>query len=343
VLLVWLVLAVWVTDLGHDVVLLVEDVVTDTEQVSPLQVYRIVSIVDYLEALVEELTSVEVDLDNTVGDGIRELLLGGTRSTVEDEEDWLVVLGTDLLLDVQLVLAEKLWVQLDVTWLVDTVDVTETSGDGEVWGNWGESVVDSKDILWLSVKGVVVNILVVDTILLTTSDTDLLGESQSLFAENMLNPSRARSSPMSSLGSKKKNQIETYHLEPLLHWGSTLKVLSGGLNVEVDLLLGEIDHVRREKWLAVLSEVLLISVEKTVQPWEELLGTVVSVEDDWNAVGWGNSADVVSASNTTSDGSLLVTVGNTLRTVSTINGPRMTFFSIPFRRSKRHHPGTSGG
>ena len=55
---------------------------------------------------------------------------------MEDEENWLLLLGAGLLLDVLLVLAEKLWVELDVTWLVDTVDVTETSGDGEVWGDW---------------------------------------------------------------------------------------------------------------------------------------------------------------------------------------------------------------
>jgi len=64
--------------------------------------------------------------------------------------------------------------QLDVTRLVYTVNVTETSGDGEVWGDWRKSLVNVKDILWLCVEGVVVNILVVDTILLATSDTDFL-------------------------------------------------------------------------------------------------------------------------------------------------------------------------
>jgi hypothetical protein len=34
--------------------------------------------------------------------------------------------------------------------------------------------VDSKDILGLGIKGVVVNVLIVDTILLTTSDANLL-------------------------------------------------------------------------------------------------------------------------------------------------------------------------
>lgn len=95
---------------------------------------------------------------------------------MEDEEDGLVLLGSDGVLDVLLVLAEELGVELDVTWLVDTVDVTETGGDGEEWGDGGEGLVDGKDVLGLGVEGVVVNILVVDSVLLTTGDTDFLNQ-----------------------------------------------------------------------------------------------------------------------------------------------------------------------
>ena len=190
-LLVGLVSTVGVADLAAEVVLLADHVVADTLSVGVLEV------------------SVEVDLADTVGDGLLELLDGGTGTTVEDEEDGLVILGASLLLDVLLVLGEETGLELDVTGLVDTVDVTETSGNGEVGGDLGELLVDVKDILGLSVEGVVVNILVVDTILLTTGDTDL-------------------------------------HLEPLLHGGSTLKVLLGGLDVVVNLLLRQVDHVGRE-------------------------------------------------------------------------------------------------
>lgn len=62
----------------------------------------------------------------------------------------------------------------------------------------------------------------------------------------------------------------------------------------------------------MLLEVLLIGVEKAVQPWKELLGAVVGVEDDGDAVSWGNGTDVHSTGNTTSDGSLLVTIGDAL-------------------------------
>lgn len=155
-LLVGLISTVGVTDLGHEVVLLVEDEVTDTGQVGELHV------------------SVDVDLDDTVADGLLELLLGRAGTTVEDEEDGLVGGRTSLLLYVLLVLGEELGVELDVAGLVDTVDVTEASGNGEVGADGGEGVLDGQDVLGLGVEGVVVNILVVDTVLLTTGDTDLL-------------------------------------------------------------------------------------------------------------------------------------------------------------------------
>jgi hypothetical protein len=73
VLLVWLVFTVWVADLGHEVILLGEDVVANTGQVCPLQI------------------SVEVDLDDTVANGLTELLLGGAGASVEDEVDRLLL------------------------------------------------------------------------------------------------------------------------------------------------------------------------------------------------------------------------------------------------------------
>jgi len=66
VLLVGLVGSVGVTDLSHEVVLLGEDKVSDTGEVSELGV------------------GVDIHLDNTVDDGCSDLLLGRTGSTVED-------------------------------------------------------------------------------------------------------------------------------------------------------------------------------------------------------------------------------------------------------------------
>lgn len=156
VLLVGLVGTIGVTNGGLEVVLLALDVVTDTGQVGVLHV------------------SVDIDLDDTVADGLLVLRLGGTGATVEDEVDGLVRLGAQLLLDVLLVLGEQLGVQTDVTGFVDTVDIAEASGNGEVRADGGEGLLDGQDVLGLGVEGVVVNILVVDTVLLTTGDTDLL-------------------------------------------------------------------------------------------------------------------------------------------------------------------------
>ena len=80
-LLVGLVSTVGVADLAAEVVLLANHVVADTLSVGVLEV------------------SVEVDLADTVGDGLLEILDGRARATVEDEEDGLVILRANLLLD----------------------------------------------------------------------------------------------------------------------------------------------------------------------------------------------------------------------------------------------------
>lgn len=51
---------------------------------------------------------------------------------MEDEENWLIGRSVLVFLDIFLVLVEQLWVETNVAWLVDTVDVTETRGNGEV-------------------------------------------------------------------------------------------------------------------------------------------------------------------------------------------------------------------
>lgn len=109
-----------------------------------------------------------------------------------------------------------------------------------------------------------------------------------------------------------------YHLEPLLHGSSTLQVLGGGFNVVVNGLLRQINHVAGEEGLAVLLEVALILIEHTVEPRKQLLGAVVGVEDDGNAVGGSNAADVVGSGDRTSDGGLLAIVADTLQWISSM-------------------------
>ena len=71
-------------------------------------------------------------------------------------------------------LREQLGVELDVTGLVDTVDVAKASGNGEVWADRRQGVVNRQDVLRLGVERVVVNILVVDTVFLTSGDANFL-------------------------------------------------------------------------------------------------------------------------------------------------------------------------
>lgn len=93
---------------------------------------------------------------------------------MEDEEDGLVLGGAGLLLNVRLVLGEKLWVQADVARLVDAVHVAEAGSDGEVRADGGESLVDVVDVLGLGVEGVVVDRFIVDAVFFTASDADFL-------------------------------------------------------------------------------------------------------------------------------------------------------------------------
>ena len=155
-LLVGLLLALWVANGALQVGLLVLHKVTDTGQVGVLRV------------------GVDIHLDHTVANGLLVLVLRRARASVEDEEDGLVGLDAQLFLDVGLVLLEEFGVQTDVSGLVDTVYVTETGGDGVVRRDGSQGVADGQDVLGLSVQGVVVNVLVVDTILFTTGDTDFL-------------------------------------------------------------------------------------------------------------------------------------------------------------------------
>ena len=194
---------------------------------------------------------------------------------MEDEEDRLLILRALLLLHVLLVFAQQLWAQLDVAGLVDAVHVAEAGGDGEVGADWAERLVDLVDVFRLGVQAVVVHILVVHAVFLASRDADL-------------------------------------HLQPLLHGCCALEIVCGGLDVPVNRLLRQIDHVGREERLAVFLVPRLVSIEHAVQPWQKLLGTVVGVEHDWDAVGWSDCADVVGGRHGAGDGGALVLVVDAL-------------------------------
>lgn len=184
---------------------------------------------------------------------------------MENKEDGARVVRLELLLDVGLVLGKELRMKLDVAWLVDTMHVAECGSDGEHRGDGREGAVDVPNVFWLGVEGVVVNRLVVDTVLFTTGDAN-------------------------------------FHLEPAVDLGHALEVFSANLDVFFLGLFGQIKHMRGEERLAVLFEVGLVGVEHAVEPRKKLVGAVVGVYDDRDAIGRSNSTNVVGSSDGASDG-----------------------------------------
>mmetsp|Transcript_63100 Transcript_63100/g.173183 ORF Transcript_63100/g.173183 Transcript_63100/m.173183 type:complete len:408 (-) Transcript_63100:327-1550(-) len=207
---------------------------------------------------------VNVHLDHTVRHRLLDLVVGGARATVHDKEDRLVGGAAELGLGVSLVLAELLRGELDVARLVHAVHVTKGSGDREGLADRGERLVDGVDLLRGSVKLLRVDVLIVDAILFTASDADL-------------------------------------HLEEELHRDHLFEVLDAELDVFLIRLLREVKHMARKERLASLLEEVLVGGKHAVKPREELLGAVVRVDDDRDAVKLGDRAHVVRDSDRASD------------------------------------------
>lgn len=200
-------------------------------------------------------------------------------------------------------LSEQFGPQTNVSGLVDTVNITERSGNAEVGTNSAEGLVDVIDVGRLGIQTLLVNTGVINAILLTASDTDL-------------------------------------HLEPETERGHTLEVLLANLNILLFGLLGKVQHVRGEEGLAVLLVVRFIGLEHTVEPREEFLGTVIGVHNDGSirsklvkncirhtrvshqrsnlgkanlhAVGLGHEPSVVGGTDSADDRCLLLVVGKAL-------------------------------
>ena len=103
--------------------------------------------------------------------------------------------------------AQKFGMELDISRLVNTVDVSESGGDTKIGVNGIEGRVDVPDIIWLGIELGVIDSGVVDTVLFTASDTDL-------------------------------------HLEPDADGGHTFEVLDAGGDIFLLALLRKIEHMR---------------------------------------------------------------------------------------------------
>lgn len=133
--------------------------------------------------------------------------------------------------------------KLDVSGLVHTVNVSESSSDTKVGADGTQSRVDVPYILWLGVELGVVDAGVIDTVLLTASDTDL-------------------------------------HFEPNTEWGHAFEVLDAGGDIVFFALLGKVKHVGGKESFLVLLEVSFVGLEHTVKPWQEFMSAMVRVQND---------------------------------------------------------------
>lgn len=147
-----------------------------------------------------------------------------------------------------LMFTQKFRVKLDISGLVDTVDVSKSSSDTEVGANGAQCRVDIPDILRLGVKLGVIDTSVVDTVLLTASNTN-------------------------------------FHFEPDAEGGHAFEVLDASGNIIFFALLGKVKHVRGEERFLVLLEVGFVGLEHTIKPRQEFVSTMVRVQDDGTRCG----------------------------------------------------------
>jgi hypothetical protein len=127
------------------------------------------------------------------------------------------------------------------------VNVSKGSSDGEHVSNLAESLVDIPDLLGRRVELFGVSIFVIDSIFLSTGNSDL-------------------------------------HLEPDLHLDEFLEVLAANGNVFLVRFFRKIQHVRRVERFTVLFKVSFVGSNHTIEPRQKLLGTVITVQDDGNAI-----------------------------------------------------------
>mmetsp|Transcript_108484 Transcript_108484/g.302532 ORF Transcript_108484/g.302532 Transcript_108484/m.302532 type:complete len:299 (-) Transcript_108484:116-1012(-) len=151
---------------------------------------------------------VDVHLDHTILQGLADVLEVGARATVEDKLHRLLLSTVKLLRNVLLRVAEDLRLQAHIARLVDSMDVAKGRSDcKDAVGHLGQGLVDLPDLLRLGVEVLGVRVLVVHAVLLAPGDAEL-------------------------------------HLEATVDLRHALQVLGADLNVLLQRLLGQVNHVR---------------------------------------------------------------------------------------------------
>ena len=224
---------------------------------------------------------IDVHLDDAIIQGLANIRDIGTGTAMEHKGNGLLVrwgIAAELLADVLLRPTQDLGLELNITGTVNAVNIAEGSCDSEHVRDGTELLVHLVNLLGLGVQVLQGNVGVVNAILLAASDAEL-------------------------------------HFQQDANLRHAGEIVLANVNVLLDGLLGKVDHVRREEGLAVLLVVTLRGGEETINPGKELLGAVIRVEDDGNAVLLGHGADVEGAGNGAGDSGLVVVVVEALASV----------------------------
>mmetsp|Transcript_101395 Transcript_101395/g.286025 ORF Transcript_101395/g.286025 Transcript_101395/m.286025 type:complete len:289 (-) Transcript_101395:521-1387(-) len=224
--------------------------------------------------------SVDVHLDHTIVDGLPDVFEIRARAAVKDELHRLVLgTETDLFRNVFLRLSEDFWLELHVARLIHTMHVAKSRCDRELAVfHLGQRLVYLIYLIRLGVKVLRVYVLVVHAVLLPARDPEL-------------------------------------HLEHHTNLRHAPEVLLTKLDVFFERLLGQVEHVGREKRLAVLVKIPFVRIHQAVEPGEEVLGAVVCVEDHGDAILLCEGADVVRARDGARDCSMEIGVVQTFPSI----------------------------
>ena len=265
VLLVGLVVTFGVSDLLLKVRAVLGFVIADTFPESPLGV------------------GVNVHLDDTGFNGVTDVFNRRSRTTVEDKVHGLGVISSKLFLNVLLGVVEDFRLQVNISRSVDTVHVSERGSASEPGvGDLAELLVGVEDFFGLGVKTRRVDVGVVNTIFLTSGDTE-------------------------------------FKLEEKIDLGHAFHVLLADANVFFEGFLGKVKHVRGEERFAGFREVLLAGFNESVEPGQPGLLAMVGVKHNGDTVKVGDLANVLGSGDASGDGGRVVLVrkglsGNELST-----------------------------
>ena len=146
--------------------------------------------------------------------------------------------------------------------------VTEGSCDGETWADFAQFGVGVINVFWLSVQCRSVHVAVVHAVFFTAGATQ-------------------------------------FDFQSHAHFGHTRQVFGADFDVFVQGLFGQVDHVGREQWFTGSREVFFTRVQQTVDPWQQFLSAVVSVQDNWNTIVFSHLVYVMRTRDSTQDCSAL--------------------------------------